>query len=663
MGGINDYYWHFGIREGGSDTADNIDAKFFTEDYASLVRESLQNSLDVQDDETKPVVVTYRFGQMKLSPDSRFFEVEKYIKGCLSLHPNKNDRVNKAYKPMLDYIQKSKQSGLIAFLEVSDTNTKGMDYDEDEEKCLSTRFYSFAKSVGNSSKDNDTRGGSYGLGKAVFYKNSSMRSIIVSTKTKDGTVAFEGIASLCTSKVDGKKREATGYFCDNDLEKPTIDETKIPETFRRKDGYGTSIFILGVNDTPDCKAECYNKIRRAVASQFWLSILHKKLVVQIGDDEKNTIDDTNIIDVASECFSVSDEDSPIPYIETVYYAENEDIDGYIKREESIPGLGKCLFYFHKDKNGSDTILNMRKTEMLIYSQPMLKGRGYYGIFVCLGDEGNKILRMAEDPAHKQWNSSNCEDSLDKTTARRAIEAKNKAIKQFIIDCLGGQDENTTSIKDLQNYLYMTVSEQELEAARNAVYGIHSGEKQYEETGYKIPDLFPDNEPSAEADQSKKVNLFFVEENTAANKDDENGELEGGRGNGGGGGGGRIQPKTDNKFAQDENGEEKGTFFRPVKLKACAVYTKQIDGVLYHFLRIIPDCDCKNMTLDVYAIGDEEDLNDEIYIDNISLGILENHNRICGLMAQKEERLEIRVKFEDNMSHPVTIIAYEIAQIK
>lgn len=662
MDSINNYYWHFGIREGGSDTADNIDAKFFTEDYASLVRESLQNSLDVQDDETNPVIVTYRFGEMVLPLDSRFFEVEKYIKGCLSLHPNKNDRVNKAYRPMLDFIQQSKRNGRVSFLEVSDTNTKGMDYDDDEEKSLSTRFYSFAKSIGNSSKDNDTRGGSYGLGKAVFYKNSSMRSIIVSTKTKDSAVAFEGIASLCTSKVDDKKREATGYFCDNDLEKPTVDENKIPEIFRRKD-CGTSIFIIGVNDAPDCKEECYDKIRRAVASQFWLSILHKKLIVRIGDDTENTIDDTNIIDVASKCFSVSDEDSPIPYIETVYYAENGDIDGYAKKEENIPGLGKCLLYFHKDKNGSDTILNMRKTEMLIYSQPMLKGRGYYGVFVCLGDEGNKILRMAEDPAHKQWNSNNCEDSADKTTARRAIEAKNKAIKQFIIDCLGGQDENTSSITDLQNYLYMTVSEQELEAARNAVYGIHSGEKQQEDSAYKIPDLFPDNEPSTKVDSSKKLSVFFVEENIVANKDDEDGELEGGRGKGGSEGGGHVQPKTDNKFTQNDNGEEKGAFLRPVKLKACAVYTKQIDGVLYHFLRIIPDCDCENMVLDVYAIGDEEDLNDEIFIDSVSMGTLENQNRICGLVVQKDERLEIRVKFEDNMSHPVTINAYEFAQTK
>ena len=112
--------------------------------------------------------------------------------------------------------------------------------------------------------------------------------------------------------------------------------------------------------------------------------------------------------------------------------------------------------------------------------------------------------------------------------------------------------------------------------------------------------------------------------------------------------------------ENDNGKEKGTFLRPIKMKACAVYTKTIDGTLYHFLRIIPGCSCKKLVLDVYAIGDEEDTNDEIYIDNASPGVLESQNRIVGLTAKQDERLEIRVKFEDNMSHPVTIKAYEIA---
>lgn len=661
MESLDNFYWHFGIREGGSDTADNIDAKFFIENYASLVRESLQNSLDAQLDEKQPVVVTYKFGMLEIPSDSQFFDVEKYIEGCLSLHPNKNDRVNRAYRPMLDYIKNAKQNKRICFLLVSDSNTIGMDYSDDDENCTNTRFYSFAKSIGNSSKDNDTRGGSYGLGKAVFYKNSSMRTIIISTKTENGAVAFEGIASLCTSKVDNKKREATGYFCDNDMEKPTTDETKIPKVFQR-DKCGTSIFIIGVDDNPINQSTCYDEIRKAVASHFWLSILHKKLVVNVGEE---TIDDSNIIDIATETFSSTDEESPIPFIETVYYAESGNIDNYDKIEKDVPKLGKCLLYVHKEKNGSNLVLNMRKTEMLIYKQSMLKGYGYYGVFVCLGDNGNKILRMAEDPAHKTWNSNNCENNEDKSAAKLAIQEKNKFIKEGIIDCFGGQNENTSIISDLQNYLYMNVSEKELEATRESVYGIHSGEKQEDKSTSQIPDLFPETLPKESASETKDVKIFYIENNNADKTDEEdcNNPLEGGHGEGGGEDSNtHIQPLQEEEFVPNSEGPEKGTYLKPIRMKACAVYTKKTEGILYHFLRIIPGSDCDNMVLDVYAVGDEEDSNDEIFIDEVSMGSLDGHNRICGLSAKEGERIEIRVRFEDNMSHPVTISAYEVTQI-
>lgn len=651
---MEDFYWHFGVREGGSDTADNIDAKFFIQDYASLVRESLQNSLDVQADESKPVVVTYRFGSLDITNDSKFFEVEKYIQGCLLLQPNPEGRVYKAYKPMLEYIQKVKQSGKLAFLEVSDKNTTGMDYIDDDEKCSESRFYSFAKSVGNSSKDNATRGGSYGLGKAVFYKNSSMRTILISSKTQDGDAVFEGVASLCTSKVDGKKHEATGYFCDNDQERPTTEENKIPEMFRRNE-CGTSIYIMGVDDNPIEQEDSYQKIKKAIASHFWLSILHKKLIVEVGEE---TIDDTNIIDIAGECFANSDEESPLPYIETVYYAENDDIPGYkMITKDDVPELGKCVLYIRKDRKGSDVVLNMRKTEMLIFSQQLLKGYGYYGIFICLGEQGNKILRMSEDPAHISWNSSNCEIS-DRQTARRAIASKNAFIKECILNEFGRQNENTSTISDLQNYLYMNVSEKDLETMRNSVYGIHSGEKQEENSEAKIPDLFPDNQPQQSDSQQEPINVFYVEENTSGEKEDD-GSRVGGHGEGEGGNGiSPVIPKPEDKYEPNDDGSEKGTFLRGVTLSAQALYTRKVDGVLYHFIRIVPAEDCANLVLDVYAIGDEEDTSDEIFIEEVMPGQLEGHNRIKQLSTKQGERLEVRIRFEDNMSHPVNIEAYE-----
>ena len=660
---MEDFFWHFGVREGGSDTADNIDAKFFIDNYASLVRESLQNSLDAQADPTQPVRVSYKFGTVDIPSDSKFYDLEKYIQGCLRLHPNQNDRVYKAYTPMLAYIQRAKESGKISFLEVSDSNTIGMDYIDDDEKSASTRFYSFAKSVGNTAKNNETSGGSYGLGKAVFYKNSKIRTIIISTKTENGLVAFEGIASLCTSKVDDKKFEATGYFCEANDEKPTIDESRIPEIFRRKKS-GTSIFIIGVDDSPEGQQECYEKIQKAISSHFWLSIMHKKLVVEIG--ENTIIDDSNIIKKASECFEEGDEDSPIPFIETVCYAEaEEDIPDYYKEEREVDNLGKCVLYIRKDRRkGRDIVLNMRKTEMLIFQQSILKGYGFYGVFVCLGEEGNKILRMAEDPAHKSWNSNYCEGA-DVQKARAAIQSKNAFIKQTIMDKFGNTNENTASISDLQNYLYLNISEQELEESRKALYGIHSMEEQKEESESKIPDLFPDYQPE-EQQKPQDIPVFTVEENDTVSKaeDEDNDTMWGGHeGHGGDSVETIIKPLPQEEYKKDEDGKEKGRLLLPTSMKACAVYNKKVDGVLYHFLRVVPAKDCAELVLDVFAVGDTENASDEIYIDSVMQGNLEGHNRISGLVGKSGERLEIGIKFEDNMSHPVNVIAYEVTQVQ
>lgn len=656
---MKDFIWHFGVRDGGSDTADNIESKFFIDKYASLVRESLQNSLDAQADSTRPVHVSYRFGHVDISADSNFYDLEKYIRGCLRMHPSQ-DRVNKAYTPMLEYIQKVKKTGRICFLEVSDSNTIGMDYVDDDVEGATSRWYSFAKSVGNTAKRNDTSGGSYGLGKAVFYKNSAIRTIFISTKTEDGSVAFEGIASLCTSKIDDKKYEATGYFCQNTDEKPTTDELFIPEYFRRKE-CGTSIYIMGVDDSSEEQKKCYEEIQKAIASHFWLSIMHKKLVVEIGDEI--IIDDSNIIEKASECFSPDDEASPKPFIETVFYAESNELDDYIKEEKNVEHLGKCVLYLHKDRRkGRDIVLNMRKTEMLIFEQSVLKGYGFYGVFVCLGEEGNKILRMAEDPAHQSWNSKCCEGE-DIHKARLAIQSKNQFIKQTIIDRFGNARNNTTSISDLQNYLYLNVSEKELEASRRALYGIHSLEEQDEESESKIPTLFPDEDIKQQ--KPEDIPVFTVEENSTVSsiEDEENSMWGGHEGHGGVSVEPTIKPIPQEEYKKDDDGDEKGRLLRPTSLKACAVYNKKIDGVLYHFLRIIPSKDCEELVLDVYAVGDSENTSDEIYIDHVLQGKLEGHNRISGFSAKGGERLELGIKFEDNMSHPVNVLAYEVTQIQ
>lgn len=99
---LEDYMWHFARRYGGEDTADNAVGKFFRDPFSSLVRESIQNSLDVAVDDSIPVEMEYRIGFIDIPDGSKFFELEKYVNGSLSMY--KKGRAHENLKSMAAYL-------------------------------------------------------------------------------------------------------------------------------------------------------------------------------------------------------------------------------------------------------------------------------------------------------------------------------------------------------------------------------------------------------------------------------------------------------------------------------------------------------------------------------------------------------------------------------
>ena len=447
---LEDYMWHFAPRYGGEDTADNAVGKFFRDPFASLVRESIQNSLDVAVNDSEPVEMEYRIGYIDLPDNSKFFELEKYVNGSLSMYTK--GRAHENLKSMAAYLKELHSSRRLYYMEVSDSNTKGMDYERDND---STRFYSFAKCLGNSDKSTDTSGGSYGFGKAVFYNASKIRSILVSTMTpgEDGVSLFEGISSLSTSKIDGQKYEKTGYFCLENDEEPTSRIDDIPEGFQRKRP-GTSVYILGIDSNAQCHKDIYEQIVIAVIKNFWLSILGNKLTVTV---DGNTIDSEKVTTIAEELYGdggkLSEESyNPLPFIDAVKNASSDE--KHIYKEAEIPILGKVRLYLKRDKRGNDRILYMRKTQMLIRNLLNGTSYGFYGVFVCDGQDGNKILRASEDPTHTQWVSTNCDTPEETSLARKAIGALNKFVREEITTHFGGANSSSSDITGAQNYLFM-----------------------------------------------------------------------------------------------------------------------------------------------------------------------------------------------------------------
>ena len=652
---MNNHKWVF-KKNGGTGTADNIAGKLFMNDYAPLVRESIQNSLDVAVQD--PVIVTFKFNKIYLPKDSPFFELEKWVEGGMEKFPNQEKRTFKNLRNIKETLSEIKKKGFISYLEVSDENTEGMDYSTDKHQQSETKLYSFIKSIGNSSKNSNTSAGSHGVGKVVFQKLSKINTIFVSSKSiVDGQEYFEGLSELCTSLVDDVEYEYRGYYCLNDDQEPTSNHSDIPEPFRRNTN-GTSVFVMGVTDDIDEQITHLHEIEKAVVDNFWLSILHGKLIVQIDDSR---IEKESIIDLAEqvynkrELYPTNGSNDTQKYLEAVYFAECDNKHIY-KHDSSIPELGLIHLYILKDKNGENRIQCMRETRMLIKTDKY-PNYGFWGVFVCDGTEGNKNLRNAENAEHNQWNPKECEDEKDRQQSAKAIRAINKFINDKLREIFGGDKAGTSDISGAEDYLYMNVSEDELENPEMEVIMGKNKRETEDKEGYVQTTIF--ETPKTDTLPKERHGHVIIEKNDNASPN-EDGDLMGGNSrhphNPGPGPTPPPYPdNTEHTFKHDDHGEQ-GRFIRPIQVDYRPFFQKEQDEI-YHYISITPTESCSEATVELIVKGDEDKDNDVIYIETSSLGT-PSGNKITGLSFQKDQRLLVKIRFEDNLPHSLKLKAYE-----
>ena len=128
--------WHFADSLGGQDQGPNeaMGENFKKDKFESLVRESIQNSLDAVANPALPVLESFRFRTTDSNNYPNLFDIKDEIQGCIEKYPD--DKARKKFQPMLDYLNRM-QDGKFDFLEVSDENTTGMDYRKETPSVVS----------------------------------------------------------------------------------------------------------------------------------------------------------------------------------------------------------------------------------------------------------------------------------------------------------------------------------------------------------------------------------------------------------------------------------------------------------------------------------------------------------------------------------------------
>lgn len=440
--------WYFGPQDSANRKGPNSATamSFKDEDFNSLVRESVQNSLDAVKDSTKPVEVSFALRSFNGLEFPNFFELKKHIQGCLDKFPN-NENAEKRFRPMLQKFADGSFEQEIHYLRIVDKNTTGMNYDADDP---SSGFYKFlAEGV---AQDKDGAGGAFGFGKDAFWALSPIATVFVSSRT-DTQVNFAGLAKLCTHIVDDMELVPNGQYCTDGRGLVVSDESKIPTEFLQKE-VGTSVFVLGMNSIDE------SALIRSVLRNFWMAIHKEKLVAKV---EKISINRDTLPDLMNRYFSGDDETEEISdykYSPRYMYnlllgAENGLEDHkYVEGEVEMNGR-QCgvKLYMLKKAEAKGEVVFMRSPLMTVYHD---KNICKYAdcVFICDSEEGNRFLRECENYKHDYWHKNyyKARGNQNATVASKALKNINTFIKETVQSELQQDAQEILQVASLEKLL-------------------------------------------------------------------------------------------------------------------------------------------------------------------------------------------------------------------
>jgi hypothetical protein len=288
------------MRPGDTASDPGFARTFFSADAArSLVRESIQNSLDARDPSKSSITVRF------------------------TLRSGGNGALPSAATPFFDGLWEhihSKDTGLdkpptigekIAYLVVEDFGTRGLTGSPEAWSPFESKqnaFYLFFRALGRSGKENEERG-RWGVGKFVFPLASRAHSLLGYTvPTDSGVPILMGRAVLKVHQTNGVAFHPDGHWGQRKTEHGLV----IPERDARLLKQFREVFNLHRSDEPGLSvvvpwlslALNGSSITEAVVAEYFLPILRAELTIEIDDNGiVKTIDAATIVKVAESISS------------------------------------------------------------------------------------------------------------------------------------------------------------------------------------------------------------------------------------------------------------------------------------------------------------------------------------------------------------------------
>lgn len=368
----------------------------------SLAREVIQNSLDAQLDDTKPVDVTFELKNIDLHQHLDGDDLQRHILACGEAATG--EKARRFFAEAASRLDAKS----IPFLRISDGNTTGLG-----EK----QWRALVKMQGDSAKRDVRSGGSFGIGKNAPFAVSTLRTVCYwtcSTNGHEGVEKFQAKAILMSHdwSVNGNVEvtQGAGYFGFVDACRE-LRQPRIPPVFRRvgrrlEPVGGTTVWIAGFR----ADGEWQREIARSVIANYFYAIDHGRLDVLIEPDESSEDDPTaslargSLKSAFDYLTSRTDSDRELEEAYTFWRVQRKNEPTF---EEDLGDLGLVRLWIEVGEDPPRKVALIRGTGMLITdNQRGLRQfrdlRDFAAVCVFESDEANELLRQMENPAHDQF---------------------------------------------------------------------------------------------------------------------------------------------------------------------------------------------------------------------------------------------------------------------
>ena len=375
----------------------------------SLVRETIQNSLDAQEKRGEvPAKIDFQIAELDVTSFNGS-QLATAVKASIDGLKPKDEAYRKMFGKAADQLEKK----TIPVLTITDSNTTGA-YDDGSDDCP---WAALTRGSGESAKQGKDASGSYGIGKAAAFTATELRTVLyTSTFAVNNHLESRFIGRTILSghkNPQGKKVTSEGYFGAPDF--ASVGNGEIPAPYQLQT-QGTRLWIPGYRAPSSWRDQV---IKIAIAN-FFHAIVKGELEISVG---AHAVDGTSVGDYAS-MLSIREK-----FLLDIAGREPDE-QGHI---EGIGDVALRITLHHDAVENVHDVALVRDAGMMITRERSKMGPARFAvpphwnrftaIVECLSDPDPDMMsavRDCESPKHDELDVDRIPNDEDRGPARSAL---------------------------------------------------------------------------------------------------------------------------------------------------------------------------------------------------------------------------------------------------